>query len=260
MTHIWRFLVSRNDSNKSCYLDTQWMELLHFKTLLFHLFIIQGISLSRSKHYKMWNYLRLFFTNVILCWCSTCVFTSVFVTIRDQWKSFARIRFAGIKDMWCLGKQTPHFVLIGWEFWEILMCRRTACSTSKDSLFSTSFTGCPSTVTFYEVQLQLLLLHQRHNFQKWCRNSRLVGSWSGWYYPLEGGGINPACLEEQKPVSGCGEVFVVMYLFIYISSFFPPVPFPKTPLTFISRVLQSSKLHQKTSKTKSKNIFRQNMK
>lgn len=130
-------------------------------------------------------------------------------------------RFAGIKDMQHLGKQHLHFVFIGWEFWEILMCSRTACSTSKDSLFSTSFTGCPSTVTFYEVQLQLLLLHQRHNFQKWCRNSRLAGSWSGRYYPLEGGGINRACLEEQKPAWSQGGFLFFTYLFIFPLFFIP---------------------------------------
>lgn len=102
------------------------------------------------------------------------------------------------------------------------MCRRTACSASKDSLFCTSFSGESSTVTFYEVQLQLLLLlHQRHNFQKCCRNSRLAGSWSGRYYPLEGWCINLACLKEQKTVSAVKEFFV----FIYLYFLFSPRPF-----------------------------------
>lgn len=148
----------------------------------------------------------------------SCVSKSIFSHHRRHVGKLCMLRFAWIKDMWSLGKQTQHF--IGWEFWEILMCSRTVCSTSEDSLCSTSFTGYPSTVTFYEVQLQQLLLHQRHNFQKWCRNSRLAGFWSGRYYPLEGGGINRACLEEQKPVSAAGEVFVFFwFIYLYCLSF-----------------------------------------
>lgn len=152
-----------------------------------------------------------------------------------------------------MGKQTQPFVFIRGEFWEILMCSWTACSTSKDSLFSTSFTGYPSTVTFYEVQLQLLLLlHQRHNVAKWCRDSRLAGSWSGRYYPLEGGGINRACLEEQKPVSAAGEFFCFnSYIYLFILILFFSCLFPKPPPTFIknsvgfSKVPDCIKQHQK---------------
>ena len=176
------------------------------------------------------------------------------------------LRFAWIKDMWSLGKQTQHF--IGWEFWEILMCSRTVCSTSKDSLFSTSFTGYPSTVTFYEVQLQQLLLHQRHNFQKWCRNSRLAGFWSGRYYPLEGGGINRACLEEQKPVSAAEEFFVFFwFIYLYSLSFllslFPNHhPWyslitqwvsPKFPISSNRKIKASSDKMQKKKKKKKEN-------
>ena len=172
----------------------------------------------------------------------SCVSKSIFSHHQRHVGKLCMLRFAWIKDMWSLGKQTQHF--IGWEFWEILMCSRTVCSTSKDSLFSTSFTGYPSTVTFYEVQLQQLLLHQRHNFQKWCRNSRLAGFWSGRYYPLEGGGINRACLEEQKPVSAAGEVFVFFLIYLFILPLISPFPFPKLPpLIFINNsvgFLQSS--------------------
>ena len=135
--------------------------------------------------------------------------------------------------------------------------RTTACSASKDSLFSPSFTACPSTVTLYEVQPQLLprlLLHQRHNFQKWCRNSRLVGSWSGRYYPLEGGCINLACLEEQKLESTAGEVFVFIYLLYFLLRFLP-----KNLLLRLSLDGALSKLHQKNIKNRitMKQIFKQ---
>lgn len=105
------------------------------------------------------------------------------------------------------------------------MFSRTVCSTSKDSLFCTYLTDYPSTESFYEVQAQL----PQHNFQKWCRNSRMAASWFGRYYPPEGGGINLVCLEEQKPVS---RAWVGLFLFIYIALFHSP-PFKRPPLTFI---------------------------
>lgn len=135
-----------------------------------------------------------------------CAFKSVFVTICME-VFMSRFTF----------EQTQNFT--DWDFWEILTCSRTACSTTKDSLFSISFTDYPSTVTFYEVQLQQLLLHQRHDFQKWCRNSRLTGSWSGWYYPLEEGSINRTCLEEQTRVSAALGGFFVFFLSYYISTY-----------------------------------------
>lgn len=129
----------------------------------------------------------------------------------------------------------------------------TACQPQK-TVFSASFTGCPSTVTFYEVKLQQLLLHQRHNFQKWCRNSRLAGSWSGRYYPPEGGGINRTCLKEQKPASAALRGFCYIYFF-YISS--PSLPFSRLIPRFLlfnklGRVL--GKFHLKMKKISKCNI------
>lgn len=156
------------------------------------------------------------------------------------------LRFVERKCIQRLGKQTQHF--IGWEFWEILMCSRTACSTSQDSLFSTSFTGYPSIETFYEVQLQQLLLHRRHNFHKWCRNSWLAGSWSGRYYPQERRG-------HQSHLSG-GTKACFLFLFIYIASlFFFLFPLPRPPsLMFIKDSVGFSKvpyyIKKKTSSDK----------
>lgn len=113
------------------------------------------------------------------------------------------------------------------RFWS---AAATACQPQK-TVFRASFTGCPSTVTFYEVKLQQLLLHQRHNFQKWCRNSRLAGSWSGRYCPPEGGGINRTCLKEQKPASAAlrGFCFIFFLYLLSFAAFFSPHP----PISFL---------------------------
>lgn len=79
-----------------------------------------------------------------------------------------------------------------------VMCSRRACSSSAASSATPPITGSPSTGTLYEVQLQQLLLHHRHNFQERCKNSRLAASRSRRYYPLQNGGINSTCLEEQS--------------------------------------------------------------
>lgn len=95
-----------------------------------------------------------------------------------------------------------------------VMCSWRACSSSAASSVTPPISGSPSTGTLYEVQLQQLLLHHRRNFQEWCKNSRLAASWSRRYYPLQNGGINSTCLEEQswhlQPS--------VPLLFIYMSS------------------------------------------
>lgn len=129
------------------------------------------------------------------------------------------------------------------KFQTVLMWSNNSLSTSKDSVFSATFTGCPSTGTFYEVKLQQLLLHQWHNFQKWCRDSRLAASWSGQYYPPEGGRINRACLEEQKPASAVLRGVCFYFYFIYFFSFLSSAFFsPHSPIVLGKRKTMGTKL------------------
>lgn len=103
------------------------------------------------------------------------------------------------------------------EFADTLMCSRTICSTSKESLLSPSFTGSPSTVTLYEVQLQLLQLD----------NFRSDAAFQGWLLPGRGDislwrevGINLTCLKEQKAASATLEGFLFLYLYAFAFLFF----------------------------------------
>ena len=107
-------------------------------------------------------------------------------------------------------------MLTGRVFKETLMCSRTVCSR----VFTgrTSFTEYPSTVTFYEVRLQLLWLH---NFQKRCRNSRLAGSWSGAILPSGWRGGHQSRLSPGTKAL-CLQSAGVVFLFIYIPLFFLP--------------------------------------
>lgn len=138
------------------------------------------------------------------------------------------------------------------------MCRWTACSTSKDSLFSTSFTGYPSTVTFYEVQLQLLLLlllHQRHNFSEVMQEFK-VGWFLVWAILPSGGRGHQSLLSGGTKACVCSRG-VFCFLFLYFLSFFPPFPKPPPLTQWDSAKFPRIKKHQK-AKWILKKIFRLN--
>lgn len=138
-----------------------------------------------------------------------------------MWKSFFEFSCRNKRQIqWSLGKQTQRSVLNGAGFWEILICRRTACPTSEDSLLSTSFTGYPAAVTLYEVQLQLLLLLTPKAQLSKAMQEFKVGCFPVWpILPSGGRGHQSRLSWGTKPVKAgsffCWFVFIYLYFLLF---------------------------------------------